>query len=138
MRCFVGPVKCHLGRWASQHEDDYPPWESIKKASIWEGAEWSSFRSIPARHVLEPELETSDEAVHMMHVEGQISRDGKSVEGTQVMFVKMVKRPLPGAFTNHRFQMVCFVMGHSALSSVHISIVYKINVLWLIPVAEPA
>ena len=66
-------VKCHVGRWTAQHEDDYPPLESIKKAPISEGAEWSSFQSLQsilARPVLEPELETCDEAVHTMHVEG--------------------------------------------------------------------
>ena len=61
------------------------------------------------------ELETSDEAVHTMHVEGQISRDGESIEGPQVMFVQMVKWTLPGGFTNFRFHMVCFVMGHSVV-----------------------
>ena len=141
MRRLLGPgvVKCHLGRLTAQHEDDYlQPWDSIKEAPIWEGAEWGSFRSILARPVLEPELEASDEAVHTMHVEGQISCDGESIEGPQVMFVQMVKRALLGAFTNRRFQMVCFVMGHSAVSLVHISIVCKINELWLIPGAELA
>ena len=117
MRRLVGPaaVKCHLGRWTAQHEDDDPPWESIKKPPIWEQAEWGSFRIILARPVLEPELETSDEAVHTMHVEGHISHWGIN-RGTQVTFVQMVKQTLPRAFANHRFQMVCFVMGHRAIS----------------------
>ena len=55
-----------------------------------------------------------------------------------MMFVHMVKRALAGAFANRRFQMVCFVMGHGAVSLVHVSIVCKINELWLIPGAEPA
>ena len=105
----------------------------MKKAPIRGGAEWSSFQSILARPVLGPELETSDEAVHTMHVEGHISHDGESIEGPQVMFVRMVKRAQPGAFTNRPFQMVCFVMGHSAVCVVHISIVCKMNELWHIP-----
>ena len=34
VRRLVGPaaVKCHLGRWTTQREDNYPPWESIKKS----------------------------------------------------------------------------------------------------------
>ena len=139
-RCLVGPaaVKCHPGRWTAQHENDYPPCESIKKAPIWQGAEWSSFRSNLARPMLEPELETSDEVVHTMPVEGQISRDGDSIEGPQVTFVQTVTRALPGAFTNRCFQMVCFVMGHGAVSLMHISIICKINELWLIPGAKRA
>ena len=73
-----------------------------------------------------------------MHVEGHISHAGEWIEGLQVMFVEIVKRALPGAFTKHRYQMVCPLMGHNAASMVHISIVYKINELWLIQGAEPA
>ena len=73
-----------------------------------------------------------------MNVEGHISRDGEWMEGLQVMFVEMVKRALPGAFTKHRYQMVCRLMGRNAASVVHILIVYKINELWLIEGAEPA
>ena len=126
-------VKCHLGRCTARHEDDYPPWESIKIAPIWEEAEWSSFRSIVGRLMPEPKFEASDEAVDTMHVEGHISRDGELIEGPQVIFVQMVKRALPRAFMNRRFQMVCFVIGHIIVSVVRISIVYKINEPWLIP-----
>ena len=140
VRGLVGPatVECHVGRWLLQHEDDYPPWEPIKEALTWEGEEWSSFWSILARRVLEPEPEKYDEAVHTMHVEGQISCDGESMEGPQVMFVQLVKRVVPGAFINRRLPVVCFVMGHSAVFLVHIWIVYKIIELWLIAGAEPA
>ena len=97
LRRLVQPsvVKYHVGRWIAQHEDDYPPWESIKKALIWEGAEWSSFRCILARLVVYLEVETSDKVAHTVHVEGHISRDGEPIEGPQVMFVHMVKRALP-------------------------------------------
>ena len=126
VRRLVGPaaVKCHLGRWTATHEEDYPPWESIKKAPLWESEEWGSFRSILARPVVEPEVETTDEAVHTLHVEGQISRDGEPIEGPQVMFVQMVRRALPAAFTNRRFSVVwlwCLI-----------SIVCEINEPWLI------
>ena len=136
----MGPTaaKCRLRRWTTQLEDDHPPWESIKKAPIWEGAEWSSFRSILARPMLKPQLETRDEAVHTMHVEGQLSRDGQSTEGAQVKFLETVTRALRGIFTNRRFKTVCFGMGHSAVCVVHISIIYKTNDVWLILGAEPA
>ena len=81
-------MECNLGRWTTQHEDDYAPWESIKKVPIWEGVEWGGFRSVLARPELEPELETSDEAELTMHVEGQILRDGESIEGPQVMLYR--------------------------------------------------
>ena len=129
----LAAVKCHLERCTPQHEDGYPPYQSIKKAPIWERAEWGSFRSILDRLVLELELETNDKALHTMHVERHISRDGESIQGQQVMFVEMVKRALPEAFTNRRFHMLCFVMGRTAVCVVHILIICKINVLWLIP-----
>ena len=140
MRRLVGPavVKCHLGRTRAHHEDNYPLCDSIKKAPIREAAEWGSFRSILARPMLELELETSGEAVHTMHVEGQISRYWESMEGPQVMFFQMVKQARPGSFTKRHFQMWCFVMGHSAVSLVQNSIVCKINELWLVPGAELA
>ena len=114
------------------------PGTQSRKRRLLEGAEWGSFRSILARPVLEPQLEPSDEAVHTIHVEKHISPDGESIEGPQVMFVHMVTRVLPGPFTNRRFQMVCFVMGHSVVSVGHISIACKINDLWLIAADEPA
>ena len=43
------------------------------------------------------------------------------------MFVQMVKHALPGAFMNRRFHMVCFVIGHTVVSVVQNSTVYKIN-----------
>ena len=130
-------VKCHLGRWTAQHEDDYPPWESIKKAPNWERPEWSSFRSLLARAVQEPKLATSDEAAHTMRVEEQISHHGEPITGAKVMFIHMVRRALPGAFTNRRFQIVWFVIGHSALRTMHYSIIYKMNEPCLTPAADP-
>ena len=84
---------------------------------MWEGAEWGRFRSILVRPVLEAEFESSDEAVHMMHVEGPISHDGESVERPQVMFVQMVKRALLAAFTNCRLQNGVFSNGSQCCSS---------------------
>ena len=75
---------------------------------------------------MELDWKTSCEAVHTTHVQDQVLCDGDSIDGLQVMFVHMVKRAKPGPFTNRRFEMVCFAIGHSGVALVQVSIFCKL------------
>ena len=94
----LSALKCHLGTLAAQREDHYAPLDSIKKAPIWERVEWSSFHSLLARPVREPEMDTTDEAVHTIAVKKTDFSCSGTVEGPQVMVVQSVKQAVPGAF----------------------------------------